>query len=288
MVEYILGNYMISKELMSREQLDRVCEKQDKIRVKLGLIAVSEGYMSAGQAEEVNREQAVCDKRFGDIAIEKGYITPAQLDRILKLQGNTYLIFVQALVDEGIVSIEGMEGVLERFRKENGYGNSEMEVLKSDDVDKILPLFLPAKAEEVEEVIHIAVKTILRCIDRHVYPERAFFVDKLSTENMVMQTLEGDLTMTTAFQEDSGAMVLLAGAYARDEFTVLDEEALDSAAEFLNCINGMYTAALESKSVSTDLIPPEYGSAEWEINEGMICKMPLWIRNKKMYFVVIK
>jgi len=288
MVEYILGNYMISKDIMSKEQLDRVCEKQDKIRVKLGLIAVSEEYISINQAEEINREQAVCDKRFGDIAVENGYITPAQLDRILKLQGNTYLIFVQALVDEGIVNIKDMENILEQFRQENGYGNSEMELLKSDDVEKIIPLFLPAKAEEVEEIISIAVKTILRCIDRHVYTERAFFVDRLSTENMVMQNLEGGVTMTTAFLEDSGAMVSLAGTYAREEFTALDEDALDAAAEFLNCINGLYTAALGNKSINADLIPPEYGSAEWEIDEGMICKIPLWIRNKKMYFVVIK
>ena len=289
MVEYILGNYMISKNIMSREQLESVCEQQDRIRVKLGLIAVSEGYISVNQAEEINREQVTCDKRFGDIAVEKGYITSAQLDRILKLQGNTYLIFVQALVDSGIVSIEGMEDILEQFRQENGYGNSEMEVLKSDDVEKIIPLFLPAKAEEeMGEVISIAVKTILRCIDRHVYLERAYFVDKLSTENMVMQTLEGDVNMTTAFMEDSGAVVLVAGTYGREEFTTLDEDALDAAAEFLNCINGLYTAALGNKSVSADLIPPEYGSAEWEINQGTICKVPLWIRNKKMYFVVIK
>lgn len=288
MVEYILGNYMISRGMMSKEQLDNVCEKQDKIRVKLGLIAVSEGYITEKQAEEINRQQAVCDKRFGDIAVEKGYISPTQLDRILKLQGNTYLIFVQALVDEGIITIQGMDEVLEQFRKENGYGNSEMEVLKADDVEKIIPLFLPAGAEEMEEVIGIAVKTILRCIDRHVYLERAFFVDSISTANMVMQSMEGDISMTTAFLEDSGGMVRLAGTYAREEFTVLDEDSLDAAAEFLNCINGLYMGALGNKSVSADLIPPEYGSAEWEINEGAICKVPIWVRNKKLYFVIIK
>lgn len=288
MVEYILGNYMISKGIMSKEQLDNVCDRQDKIRVKLGLIAVSEGYITVKQAEEINRQQALCDKRFGDIAVEKGYITPPQLDRILKLQGNTYLIFVQSLVDEGIISIEGMDEIMEQFRRENGYGNSEMEVLKSDDVERIIPLFLPSMEKEIEDVISIAVKMILRCIDRHVYPERAFFVDKLSTENMVMQTIEGGVNMTTAFLEESGAMILLAGTYAREEFSVLDEDTLDAAGEFLNCINGLYTAALENKSIATDLIPPEYGSAEWQLDEGMICKLPLWIRNKKMYFVVIK
>lgn len=288
MVEYILGNYMISRGMMSAQQLDAVIAVQDKIRVKLGLIAVSEGYITAKQAEEVNRQQAVCDKRFGDIAVEKGYITPAQLERILKLQGNTYLGFVQALVDENIVSVQEMDGVLEQFRQENGYGNSEIEILKADDVEKIIPLFLPAGAEEIEDIISIAVKTILRCIDRHVYLERAFFVDGISTANMVMQTLEGDVSMTTGFLEDTGGMIELAGTYARDEFAVLDEDSLDSAAEFLNCINGLYTGALESKSMNADLIPPEYGSAEWEINQGMICKVPLRIRNKKMYFVVIK
>lgn len=288
MVEYILGNYMMSKGRISEDRLNEVLEKQDKIRVKLGLIAVSEGYITARQAEEINRQQAVCDKRFGDIAIEKGYMTPAQLEKILKLQGNTYLMFVQTLLDENILNMGEIDDILEQFRQENGYGNSEIEVLKTDDVEKIIPLFLPAEAEEMQDIISVAVKAIVRCIDRHVYLDRAFFVDKLSTTNMVMQTLEGAFTMTTAFAEDKGGMTRLASVYGREEFTVFDEDVLDAAAEFLNCINGLYTADLGEKSIHMDLIPPEYGSAEWEIKEGRICKIPLWIRNKKMYFVVIK
>lgn len=288
MVEYILGNYMISKGKISEEQLNTVLEKQDKVRVKLGLIAVSEGYITVKQAEEINRQQAVCDKRFGDIAVEKGYMTSVQLDKILKLQGNTYLMFVQTLVDDGIVDIEEMDDILEQFRQENGYGNSEIEVLKTDDVEKIIPLFLPAEAEGMEEIISMAVKTIVRCIDRHVYVDRAVLVDKLPTANMVMQTLEGNETMTTAFAEDKGGMTRLASVYGREEMTAFDEDVLDAAAEFLNCINGLYTSVQGEKSVHMDLVPPEYGSAEWEINEGQICKIPLWIHNKKMYFVVMK
>ena len=59
---------------------------QEKIRVKLGLIAVSEGMLTLDQADAINRMQQVMDKRFGDIAVEKGYLTEAQVNSLLKMQ----------------------------------------------------------------------------------------------------------------------------------------------------------------------------------------------------------
>ncbi len=105
MVGYILGSYLVETGKITKEQLAQVLEGAGKIRVKLGLIAVSEGFMTVAQAEEVNRLQAVMDKRFGDIAVENGYLTQPQVELLLKKQGDEYLIFLQTIVDQGIMSM---------------------------------------------------------------------------------------------------------------------------------------------------------------------------------------
>ena len=68
----------------------QILNEQQKVRVKLGLIAVAEGLMTQEEADRVNQLQAVMDRRFGDIAVEKGYLTEGQVNSLLKKQGNAY------------------------------------------------------------------------------------------------------------------------------------------------------------------------------------------------------
>ena len=91
MVSSIVGNYLMEKGLLTGEQFRDILNEQQKVRVKLGLIAVAEGLMTQEEADRVNQLQAVMDRRFGDIAVEKGYLTEGQVNSLLKKQGNAYL-----------------------------------------------------------------------------------------------------------------------------------------------------------------------------------------------------
>lgn len=284
MVEYIIGNYLISKGRMSEEKLAAILETQNQIRVKLGLIAVSEGFITIEQAERINRLQTTCDKRFGDIAIEEGYMTEEQLDKVLKLQGNAYLIFVQALVDNGILSIDEMEGILESFRQEKGFGYTDIEALKEDDVDKIINVYVPQDAADYRELIGVAVRTIRRFIDRNVYIGDAELDAVIPYGEAVSQEMEAEYTMVSAFIEAEDGMRNLAAIYGREEFGTINEDALDAAAEFLNCINGLYSAVSKEQF---DLMPPRYKMSDGH-DCSRSCVLPIWINNSKMYFVVLR
>ena len=148
MISKILGNYLISKGKITPEQLDDVIEEITRVRVKLGLIAVAEGMITQEQADKINRLQAVMDRRFGDIAVIKGYLTEKQVDELLRLQGNPYLAFAQALENLNLMKITELDDIMREYQAENEFTNSSMEDLKSDDVDRVLPLFLPTDAAE--------------------------------------------------------------------------------------------------------------------------------------------
>ena len=106
MVSSIVGNYLLDQGLITAEQYKDLLREQQKVRVKLGLIAVAEGLMTQEEADKVNRLQAVMDKRFGDIAVEKGYLTSGQVEALLKKQGNAYLAFAQALENQQLMTVE--------------------------------------------------------------------------------------------------------------------------------------------------------------------------------------
>lgn len=259
MVSQLLGNYMVEEGYMTREQLTKVLEEQTKIRVKLGLIAVSEGMLTLDQADAINRMQQVMDKRFGDIAVEKGYLTEGQVGSLLKMQGNEYLTFAQTLVDSGVITIDKLGAILKNFQVDNGYTNTEMEAIKSGDVERIVPLFLPQGAENYEEVTVLAMKTVIRCIDSQAYPMSGELVDSVSLKRPVTQELTGAQYWKIGFSDVEESLCSIASVFARESFHVVDEDVQDAVGEFVNCINGLFATSLSAKGVSVELMPPELG-----------------------------
>ena len=285
MISYLLGNYMVDEGFMTKEQLVHVISVQEKIRVKLGLIAVSEGMLTLDQADTINRLQQTMDKRFGDIAVEKGYLTEAQVSSLLKMQGNAYLVFAQTLVDEGIITMEKIQLVLRSYQVENGFTNTEMESLKSGDIEKIVPLFLPQGAEEYEEFVTVALKMIVRCIDRHAYPMSGVLMSATDLAKPVSQTLEGGADWKVCFADGTGGLCSLASGFAKEEFSVVDEDVQDAVGELLNCISGVFATAQSNKGITLELMPPEMGD-DVSVSGTELLVMPFGIGEATVNLVV--
>lgn len=286
MVEYILGNYLVATGKISAEQLQTVLYKQDSVRVKLGLIAIAEGFMTTAQAEEVNEIQAIKDKRFGDIAVEKGYLTDEQVGKLLKEQGNTYLMFIQALVDEQLIQMAEVDGILEEFRKKNDFTNTELEDIKRDDVDRIIPLYLPEEGKKYQELIGVAVRTLIRLIDRRIYIGPATMETCLEGKAMVSQQMEGSANFVDCFAEGTGALLKAGSIFGEEDFMSMDEDVLDAAGELLNCINGLYASNKSREGQVLELLPPSYMLEGTNQPKDMVCKVPVFINGKQLYFIV--
>ncbi len=285
MVEYILGNYLVETGKITKEQLAQTLADQDTVRVKLGLIAVAEGMMTLEQTAEVNRLQALMDQRFGDIAVQKGYLTDEQVGKLLKKQGNAYLTFIQTMVDSQLLDMEDVELVVNTFRLVNGYSNSEMEDLKSDEVERIVPLFVPEEGKRFTDIITTAVKTIIRLIDRHVYIGKAEMATSFPANDMVSQSMQGKDGLVSCLSEGNGALLQLCSVYGQEEFEQLDLDSLDAAGELLNCINGLFASGLSREGQFLELMPPDYDDVTAKAKTE-ICKVPVFIGDKKFYFTV--
>ncbi len=285
MVEYILGNFLVETGKINREQLQQTLEKQDSVRVKLGLLAVAEGMMTLEQTNEVNHLQTVMDQRFGDIAVLKGYLTEEQITRLLQKQGDGYMTFIQTLVDCGFIDMGEVDGLVESFRKTKGYSSSEMDAIKSDQVERIIPLFVPEEGKEFTEIITVAVRTLIRLTDRHVYVGKGEMVDSFPAEGQVSQAMSGENGMIDCLSEGDGALFKLACKFGQEEFEKLDMDALDAAGEMLNCINGLYASAQSRAGSFLELAPPDYEDVTAKAKKT-ICRIPIFIADQGLYFTV--
>ena len=294
MVEYILGNYLVETGKIKKEDFKRVIEKLDETRVKMGLLAVSEGMMTIEQAETVNGLQATLDKRFGDIAVEKGYLTEEQISNLLKKQGNAYLAFAQALVNENLLQMKELEDVMDGFQQKNGFSKSDMEDLRSDEPERIVPLFLPVEAMAYKEIAGLIIRTLIRCVDRHVYMGKASVANEITVPKAAFQRLT-DFTAPVAgireielgFAEGDGGLADMTTAFCKENELLDDEDALDAAGEFLNWVNGLYATSLSRNGVNSELMPPVLMGEECSVKEDVICSMPVYMGDRKAVFIII-
>ena len=278
MVSSIVGNYLMEKGLLTGEQFRDILNEQQKVRVKLGLIAVAEGLMTQEEADRVNQLQAVMDRRFGDIAVEKGYLTEGQVNSLLKKQGNAYLAFAQAMENQQLMTIEQLEQILLDYRCENNFTASDMDALKSDDVDSILPLFLPVDSEAYYGIAGTAVRTLMRLVDTGLYPDKAYIMQKTEDENGALQRVEGEKGFVSALGGKGNALQFTASVFGQEEFASVDEDALDAIGELLNCINGLYVSECKDGS-SMELMPPSFKTGIQGFESRKMLVLPIHIKN---------
>ena len=121
MISNIIGRYLLSKGLITSEQLFILLLEKKRIHIKMGLIAVAEGFMTQTQAETIMMVESLLDK-----------------------QGDAYLAFAQALSNQHLMNVEQLEECMREFQREYHLTLPDMKDLKSNDADRILPICMPA------------------------------------------------------------------------------------------------------------------------------------------------
>lgn len=286
MFGHIFGRFLVEQKMISQETLEEVLDMQRKVRVKLGLIAVSEKLLTQEQADKINRKQALEDKRFGDIAVEMGYLTESQVSRLLQLQGNPYLIFIQAMTEKDIMTLEEIENAIDLYRRENGLTNTDLEAFKSGDMDRMLPLYVRTENALASGLVGVAVRTIVRLIDSEISIEPSYSSYSYEFENIAVQGVTGDHSLLLGLAGENGNLLTIADIFAKEEFPSMDLFAFDAVCEFINCINGLYASALSTQGIMVDMIPPTYYQAGQLRAQDKLLIVPIYIKNRKVRIII--
>ncbi|MBR6486815.1 MAG: hypothetical protein IKT17_09020, partial [Lachnospiraceae bacterium] len=256
-------------------------------RVRLGVIAVSEKLMTSDQVEEVNKLQSNTDKKFGDIAVEKGYLTDNQVTRLLALQGNGFLSFVQATVDLKFLTMNDIVDALNEYQHDNSYTLTDMDNLKSCDIDRIIPIYVYDLPGYTKEIIGVAARTISRLVDYHLYIDRPYLCDKFITENLCSQCSKGDFTVLVGVSGTDTAMLKTGIGFAGEQYVEELDDALDSICELINCINGIFATDVSRRGVNIDMLAPYYKAGNGAINAEGIVNVPLHLFNMTVTLSVV-
>lgn len=286
MFSQLFGRYLVSRSLLNEEDYEQIIARQMSVRVKLGTIAVAEGLLTEEQVENINQLQKQLDKRFGDIAIEEKLLTPEQMESLLAKQGNAYLQFIQLLTELTDLSNSDVEAQLQNFQKESGFSAQEIEALKNDDIDGLMPIFVFSSKPYVKDIAGLVVRNLTRFISRDFYIEKAKRVNKLSYAHLSYQELSGDdsIFIAVAEEEDQGAFLTAAARFSHEEMPQITEDAYDAVCEFINVTNGLFASALSDKGINVDMEPP-MGFKNQEAT-GDFYVVPIYMENKKLDLLI--
>lgn len=259
MFSQYFGHYLLNRGLIQPEQLSNALEYQRTAHLKLGVIAINAGFMSPMQVEEIHNMQKRVDKRFGEIAIELGYINEEQLNQMLSTQKQGHLLLGQALIDLKYFTMDELQGALEGYKKESGLSNRQFNVILNNDKQEIESAFSSMGEKELcgvySDYVTLFVKNVIRFIDDNPTVEINKFDQKAKSEWCAHQRITGISSLNTAIACSAPVFIKLAGKFAQEELTEVDELAQASVGEFLNLHNGIFLVNMSNNGVELDMNP---------------------------------
>lgn len=278
-VQYF-GNYLVENKLISQSEYELIIKEQENSHVKLGFIAVVERLLTKRQAEELNELQKTRDQRFGDLAIEKGYLLEEEVNYLLNMQGNPYMKFIQTLTEESILSMDAIEEALKNFSIDSNFSSSDLDDLLSNDIDRIIPVFVDVDVPIQGECISLFIRNIIRFIDNNIMLKKAYTTKEYSFGNLAYQKVVGDYNIFVGLASKDDELLTIANPFAKENYTEMNEDSFDSVCEFINCINGLYASKLSLEEINVDMTPPLYKQNK-TISSDEIYVVPIVINNKQ-------
>lgn len=286
MFSQFFGHYLMERQKITAEQFSSCMKYMAANHVKLGRLAEDEGLLARKQATELNYLQMENDRHIGDLAVAKGYLTESDIHYLLRSQGNPYLIFVQALEENGYMTRDDIDACLISYQEENGFSDRIMDGIKAGNIDHLLPAFADLYDERYQTLLGLSLRNVIRFINSYIRLEKGYFTTSLSAAYVVSQKLTGDFDVMIGFSSDDDGILAIADGYAKETFDTPDEDALDSVGEFVNCVSGLYAADLSYQDVKLDMMPPEYGFDASLSGIGEFFVLPLYIEGKKSNLII--
>ncbi len=268
MFTQFFGSYLLNNRLVTSNQLNTALELQNKVHVKLGVLAINAGYLTAEQVDDLHRIQSTRDIRIGDLAVELGYMTPEQVSELLAAQKPGYLSLGQALVDCGVMTNGQFQIALQSYKKSTKLTENEFADEKVAAARQVIKDFYhldsDPKADLYADYISLLLKNIIRFIGDDFTLLPAETTDECFTaQELAIQLVRGDATLFTGLEASEKSFIAFASRYAQDEFFEKDEYAEASVGEFLNQHNGLFAVnASNSIALELDLEPQQVVSGK--------------------------
>lgn len=262
MFTQFFGNYLVSEEIITQQQLFDAIQYKKNIKVKLGVLAINAGLLTSRDVERIHCRQTTEDKPFGDIAVSMGLVSQEQINDLLVSQMPDYLLLGQALLDEDYLDSASFESALKTYKERYSIEDSDLKETNSKKYTNIIKSFFDfsksTNPDLMAEYSELLIKNLIRFIGDDfilLNPDDFDFSNykKCYAQNIMLEFS----TALYVFGEDE-TLIQFASRFAGEEFTEMNEYIDASLSDFINTHNGLFIVNLsQEKGMELTLTPPE-------------------------------
>lgn len=275
MLNRLFGNYLVEKKCITQEQLDSLLPVPQNVIAELETITLVRKVLTPLQVESLQEKQAEAAMGFGDIAVAEGLISDDRLEQLNTFQTNSFMKFMQLLVNESYVRLDQVNQIISSFESEYEYSDSQMNSLMLDDLEEIIKIFVPMKNHILHELTVTLIQTLKRLIDKEVYLDKGYSTNSLQLDSYAAQALNGDMNFKIYISGAGNQLLGIANYFTESTYYELDEDALDNVGEFINCVNGLLATNLSYGDVMIDMSSPNYAMNGLSLNENPLFVIPI-------------
>lgn len=267
MYTQFFGNYLLSKEYITNEQLFDALKEKSQKHTKLGTLAIHSGLMTAAEVDSVIVEQTHQDKKFGELTIEMGYLTDKQVKTLLNIQSPDFLLLGQIFLDKGIIDNTTLEKIIKDYRQENEISDLDMVLEDKESVENLIEHFFSEtslKPSALDKMyIELLFNSFIRFVGDDYTPLSAELCENFSADCVVRQDICGEYAISTYIGMNQATAINFASRYVKENFSVYDEYLQASLDDFLNLNNGLFTVNCSNeKALELTLSAPEHLDGE--------------------------
>ena len=267
MYTQFFGNYLLSKEYITNEQLFDALKEKSQKHTKLGTLAIHSGLMTAAEVDSVIVEQTHQDKKFGELTIEMGYLTNEQVKTLLNIQSPDFLLLGQLLLDKGIIDNTTLEKIIKDYRHENEISDLDMVLEDKESVENLIEHFFSEtslKPSALDKMyIELLFNSFIRFVGDDYTPLSAELCENFNADCVVRQDICGEYAISTYIGMNQTTAINFASRYVKENFSVYDEYVQASLDDFLNLNNGLFTVNCSNeKALELTLSAPEHLDGE--------------------------
>lgn len=291
MYAQFFGNYLLSKNVVTTEQLIQAMQKKSSARFKLGTLAIHAGYMTASEVDRVIIQQTHQDCRFGELAISEGYLTEFQVTELLSQQKPDFLLLGQALIEDGILDNKQLQDLIVDYQSENELLSYDFSIETKEAIDHMIENFFVLAERPLTQHEISFFRLLLNNLVRFIGDDFTLAPPSLCTEYppdyCISQKINGEFSVRCHLDVPEAACIEFATRYVGDTFTSFDEYVQASAEDFLNLHNGLFIVNMSNDfSIELTLDPPVLQDTELMTFETETYLLPIIYPFGTIHFII--
>ena len=274
MLNRLFGNYLVDKKCITQEQLEQLLPVPQNVTAKIETIILIRKILLPTQVQTILESMGNSDD-FGEMIVKEGLISDDRLEQLTSFQTNSFMKFMQLLVNEDYIRLEQLNQIISSFETEYEYTDAQMNSLMLNDLEEVIRIFVPLKNRHLHELTVTLIQTLKRLIDKEVYLDKAYTSNAVQLDSYASQAVSGDINFKLYISGSGEQLLGIANYFTGDKYETVNEDALDNVGEFINCVNGLFATNLSYGDVVVDMSSPDYSIEGLYLKDNPLFVIPI-------------